>query len=102
MPPPNNSVTIRVGTAIILALFAMWWSVAFNSLSCFPPFFFFLLLFVGRVGANFFFFLSLPRSPTVLGCIHINVSSAFFLPPPFIYLPFPSFVFSAFFPYSSL
>ncbi|KAJ7796059.1 hypothetical protein B0H14DRAFT_2916760 [Mycena olivaceomarginata] len=33
MPPPNNSVTIRVGTAIILALFAIWWSVAFSWLS---------------------------------------------------------------------
>ncbi|KAJ7897101.1 hypothetical protein B0H14DRAFT_2676900 [Mycena olivaceomarginata] len=31
MPPPNNSVAIRVGTTIISALFALWWSVAFSS-----------------------------------------------------------------------
>ncbi|KAJ7813794.1 hypothetical protein B0H14DRAFT_2852002 [Mycena olivaceomarginata] len=31
MPPPNNSVAIRVVTTIILALFALWWSVAFSS-----------------------------------------------------------------------
>jgi hypothetical protein len=31
MPPPNSSVAIRVGTTIISALFALWWSVAFSS-----------------------------------------------------------------------
>ncbi|KAJ7793530.1 hypothetical protein B0H14DRAFT_2926321 [Mycena olivaceomarginata] len=44
MPPPNNSVVIRVGTTIISALFALWWSVVFSSVLLVSRHFFLFVL----------------------------------------------------------
>ncbi|KAJ7831766.1 hypothetical protein B0H14DRAFT_2804213 [Mycena olivaceomarginata] len=68
MPPPNNSVAIRVGTTIILALFALWWSVAFSSVFLVSRHFFslcFLSVAVACLTSTLLFF-SLPRSSTGL------------------------------------
>ncbi|KAJ7784007.1 hypothetical protein B0H14DRAFT_2959365 [Mycena olivaceomarginata] len=60
MPPPNNSVVIRVGTTIISALFALWWSVVFSSVLLVSRHFFlfvlcfFLLPHVDRLSTFFF------------------------------------------------
>ncbi|KAJ7823048.1 hypothetical protein B0H14DRAFT_2686779, partial [Mycena olivaceomarginata] len=96
MPPPNNSVAIRVGTTIISALFALWWSVAFSSVFLVSRHFFslcFLSVAVACLTSTLLFFFHCLGH--LLGCIHTSVflssSSAFYLFIHLYFLPFLPF-----------
>ncbi|KAJ7793588.1 hypothetical protein B0H14DRAFT_2917677, partial [Mycena olivaceomarginata] len=100
MPPPNNSVAIRVGTTIISALFALWWSVAFSSVFLVSRHFFslcFLSVAVACLTSTLLFFFI----ASVIYWVAF-ILPFFFRPPPlfiylFIYISFRSFLFFVFY-----